>query len=108
MNQNSKLFQTLSIVFLISIGCTSTNDSDLEAKLEKILDNQKVILSRLDKLEKSQRDLALKVNTPAKPSQANNRPKVDPNKVYDIPIGNSMVLGNPAAKVTIMEWMDFQ
>ena len=108
MNQNSKLLQTLSIVFLFSIGCASTNDLDLEAKLEKILDNQRVMISRLDELEKSQKDLALKVNSPAKPSQANNRPKVDPNKVYEIPIGNSIVLGNPKADVTIMEWMDFQ
>ena len=107
MNQNSKLLQTLSIVFLFSIGCASTNDLDLEAKLEKILDNQRVMISRLDELEKSQKDLALKVNSPAKPSQANNRPKVDPNNVYDTPIGNSFVQGNNNAKVTIIEWADY-
>ena len=107
MNQNSKLLQTLSIVLLFSIGFAFTNDSDLETKLDKILDNQKVILSRLDKLEKSHRELALKVNSPAKPSQANNRPKVDPNKVYDISIGNSFVQGNNNAKVTIIEWSDY-
>ena len=36
------------------------------------------------------------------------QPKADPNKVYNIAIGNSVVKGNPNAKVTIIEWMDFQ
>ena len=35
-------------------------------------------------------------------------PKADPNKVYNIEIGDSFTIGPENAKVTIIEWMDFQ
>ena len=35
-------------------------------------------------------------------------PQVDPNKVYNIDIGDSFSAGPDNAKVTIIEWMDFQ
>ena len=36
------------------------------------------------------------------------RPQVDPNKVYDIPVGNSPFKGPADAKVVLVEWADYQ
>ena len=41
-----------------------------------------------------------------KPQQKRKNP--NPNFVHDIPIGGSVVMGNPNAKVTITEFTDFQ
>ena len=35
-------------------------------------------------------------------------PQADPNKVYNIPIGDSFSKGPKDAAVTIIEWSDFQ
>ena len=60
------------------------------------------MLKKLDSLEKNM--ASNKPNT----NKKNERPKADPNKVYDIAEAGSVVLGNPNAKVTIVEWTDFQ
>ena len=96
-------FKVVTVIFMVGVIFA---ESDLNEKLDKLLDNQKVILSRLQKLEKTQIDLVKKVNTP--PKQGKNKPQVDYNKEYKVPVGDSIVLGNPTAKVTITEWMDFQ
>ena len=73
----------------------------VEEELKKI--NQKLdgISKRLGALEK-------KVAAgPAAPKN-NNKKKADPNAVYNVPVGDSVVLGNPNAKVTIIKWTDFQ
>ena len=36
------------------------------------------------------------------------RPQVDPNKVYDIPVGNSPFKGPANAPVVLVEWADYQ
>ena len=39
----------------------------------------------------------------------NKRPVSDPNRVYDIPVGDSaVILGKEDAPITIIEWTDFQ
>jgi len=48
-----------------------------------------------------------KINTNAAP-QPQQPPSEDMNKVYDIPIGVSSILGNKNASVTITEFSDFQ
>ena len=70
---------------------------------EKIDKNQVVILKEIADLKKGQ--------VPAKNDKSNKKqqpPKSDPNKVYDIAIGNSIVLGKKDAPITIIEWTDFQ
>ena len=72
----------------------------VEEELKKI--NQKLdgISKRLGALEK-------KVAAgPAAPK--NNKKQADPNAVYNVPVGDSVVLGNPNAKITIIKWTDFQ
>jgi protein-disulfide isomerase len=67
-------------------------------------------LQKIESIEKGQ--LALKKNLASNINKVNkkkdNKPKADPNKVYNVAVGNSVVKGNPNAKVTITEWMDFQ
>tara|TARA_Y100001970_G_C13957638_1_gene711546 strand:- start:419 stop:709 length:291 start_codon:yes stop_codon:yes gene_type:complete len=73
----------------------------VEEELKKINDKLDNINTRLQSLEKKV------VSAPAKKNQ-NNKKQADPNAVYNIPIANSVVLGNPNAKITITEWTDFQ
>ena len=104
-----KLVQFLaagSAVLLIS--CDTGNDAALEKKLNEIGDNQKVLLKKIENMDKSIQNLSLA----SKNKPANNKkqqpPQADPNKVYNIPIGDSYSEGPDDAAVTIIEWSDFQ
>ena len=57
-------------------------------------------------LEKTVSNLALASKN--QPNKKNEPPKADPNKVYNIPIGDSFAKGPKDAAVTIIEWTDFQ
>ncbi len=70
------------------------------AEFEEMVANQKQILAKLDALDK-----AVKTRPAAAPP---GRPQVDPNKVYKLPVGNSPVKGPKLAKVSIVEFSDFQ
>ena len=95
---------TGSAVLLIS--CNTANDA-LEQKLNDIGDTQKVLLKKIDNMDKSIKNLALaNKNKPA--DKKNQPPQADPNKVYNIPIGDSFSKGPKDAAVTIIEWSDFQ
>jgi protein-disulfide isomerase len=76
-------------------GCAQKSD------IEAVQTTQKEILAKLEKIEK---DIAAR---PAAPAAA-QRPQVDPNKVYEIPVGNSAVRGPKNAPVTITMFSDFQ
>ena len=104
-----KLVQCLIIsgaVFLSS--CDTANDSVLEKKLNDIVDTQEVLLKKIEKMDNSIKNLALaNKNKPAN-NKKQQPPQADPNKVYNIPIGDSFVEGPANATVTIIEWSDFQ
>lgn len=70
------------------------------ADVEEIKKGQKEILAKLESLEKSVAQV--------RAAPAAGRPQVDPNKVYTIPIGDSPVEGPSDAKVTIVEFSDYQ
>ena len=76
-------------------GCAQKSD------IEAVQTTQKEILAKLEKIEK---DIAAR---PAAPAAA-QRPQVDPNKVYEIPVANSAVRGPKNAPVTITMFSDFQ
>ena len=104
-----KLFQLLmvgSAVLLIS--CNTVNDTALEQKLNEIGDNQKVLLKKIETMDKSIRNLALANNNKPADKKKQQPPQADPNKVYNIPIGDSFSKGPSDAAVTIIEWSDFQ
>ncbi len=76
----------------------------------EVKDGQQVILKKIASLEKSIANIA--VASKNKPAANNNKkqqpPQADPNKVYNVEIGDSFTIGPKNAKVTIIEWMDFQ
>ena len=67
--------------------------------VEELKKGQKDILAKLDGLDKQVKAAAPAAARPQMP---------DPNKVYSIPIADSAVRGPKAAKVTIVEFSDFQ
>ena len=91
------------------ISCNTTNNSGLEQTINEVKDGQQVILKKIESLEKSVANLALaSKNKPAADNKKQQPPKADPNKVYNVEIGDSFTIGPKNAKVTIIEWMDFQ
>jgi protein-disulfide isomerase len=66
----------------------------------------------LKQLQESQRKLEAKfVELEKKVAQAPaapGRPQIDPNKVFDVPVGNSPVKGPADAPVILAEFSDFQ
>ena len=91
------------------ISCNTTNNSGLEQTINEVKDGQQVILKKIASLEKSIANLAVaSKNKPAADNKKQQPPKADPNKVYNVEIGDSFTIGPKNAKVTIVEWMDFQ
>jgi len=101
-----KLFLTASAVFLVS--CNTADNAGLETSLNDIKDDQKLILKKLETLDKAVANVALASKNQPTKNQKQQPPKTDPNKVYNIEIGDSFTLGPENAKVTLIEWMDFQ
>ena len=91
------------------ISCNTTNNSGLEQTINEVKDGQQVILKKIAALEKSIANLAVaSKNKPVADKKRQEPPKADPNKVYNVEIGDSFTFGPKDAKVTIVEWMDFQ
>ena len=89
------------------ISCNTANNSGLEQTINEVKDGQQVILKKIATLEKSINNLALaSKNKPA--DNKKQPPAADPNKVYNISIGDSFTKGPADAAVTIIEWSDFQ
>ena len=105
-----KLMQLLSVTFsILLISCNTADNTALEAKLDTISDDQKVILKKMSSLEKTVKNLELaSKNQPANNKNKQQPPQADPNKVYNIPVGDSFTKGPDAAAVTLIEWTDFQ
>ena len=104
-----KLVQFLaagSAVLLIS--CDTGNDAALEKKLNEIGDNQKVLLKKIENMDKSIQNLALASKNKPADNKKQQPPQADPNKVYNIEVGDSFTKGPDNAAVTIIEWSDFQ
>ena len=100
-----RLFLTSVAGLLIS--CNTTNNSGMEQAINEIKDNQNVILKKIESLDKSIANLAL--DSKSKPADKKQQPpQADPNKVYNVEIGDSFTIGPKNAKVTLIEWMDFQ
>ena len=89
---------------LLSLFLFSCNDNtEINTALKKLSEQQGLIIKNLAALDKKVGDISK-----ASPQKKNDKPKSDPNKVYDIAEAGSVVLGNPNASVTIVKWTDFQ
>jgi len=91
------------------ISCNTANNSGLEQTINEVKDGQQVLLKKIESLEKSIANLAVaSKNKPAANNKKQEPPKSDPNKVYNVEIGDSFSMGPKDAKVTIIKWTDFQ
>ena len=91
------------------ISCSIENNENSDQIINELKDGQQVILKKISSLEKSVANLAVAgKNKPAADNKKQQPPQADPNKVYNIEIGDSFTIGPKDAKVTIIEWMDFQ
>lgn len=90
--------RVVALALVVLVGGCGGNPADIE-ELKK---GQKEILEKLAALDKSVQ--AVKTAAPAAPA----RPQIDPNKVYNIPLANSPAKGPDAAKVTVVEFSDYQ
>ena len=105
-----KLVQSLMIVIPILItSCTNIeSDSNVDKQLDEISDTQSLILKKIAGLEKSISNLALANKNKPADNKKQQPPQADPNRVYNIPVGDSVTKGSATAAVTIIEWSDFQ
>ena len=83
-------------------ACTVETDLGPDG-LKDLREGQKAILERIEKIEKTQKEMLASLQ-----KRSPQRPTVDYNKVYDIKIGQSPVRGAKDAKVTLIEFSDFQ
>ena len=86
----------LSVATLAACGGSASDIQELKK-------GQKDILAKLEGMDKTVQQLKT-----AQPAAAPQRPQMDANKVYAIPIGSTPVRGPKTAKVTIAEFSDFQ
>jgi len=89
----------VSLALVVALASCGGNPADIE-ELKK---GQKEILDKLAALDKNIQQIKA-----APPAATPQRPQVDPNKVYNIPLANSPAKGPDAAKVTIVEFSDYQ
>jgi len=80
-----------------------TVETDVGDELEELMEGQKAILERIEKIEKAQKEFLAAWN-----QRFPKRPSIDYNKVHDIKLGSSPVRGAKDAKVTLVEFSDFQ
>ena len=111
-----RIFVGLSIVALAVIvvnlkGITQQKNPSIQNQLSEIMQAQTRIEQKLAILESKQANAfgGLRAGPAFPPPTAARQPMAeDLNKVHNIPVGNSPVQGNPNAKVTIVEFSDFQ
>ena len=110
----------ITTVVLISSCLLMFSCNDLKKisnQLETVKGNQDILIAKQKEFDKKIAVLQSSVkninvassNKPAdnkKPQQKRKTP--NPDFVHNLPIGGSVVMGNPNAKVTITEFTDFQ
>ncbi len=79
--------------------------SRMKSKVDEIQAQQKDVLTKLDDLAKGQKEILAKAGTAAARPAAD---APDPNRRYDVSVGNSYTRGPADAVVTVVEWSDFQ
>ena len=103
-----KVISFLTVSLLLVLSCNDSGNANID--LTDIRDSQKKILKKLEVIEKNQLGIKTSIAANNKPAPNNKKqqPQADPNKVYDIAIGDSYIMGKEDAPITIIEWTDFQ
>jgi len=91
-------------LLVVAAGCGGS-----PADMEELKKGQKDALAKLEAMDAklAALDTAVKTIKTAAPA-APARPQIDPNKVYDIPVGNSAMKGAENGTVTIIKFSDYQ
>ena len=85
------------------ISCSIENNENSDQAINELKDGQQVILKKIASLEKSIANLAVASKSqPAPNNKKQQPPQADPNKVYNVEIGDSFTIGPNNAKVTII------
>jgi protein-disulfide isomerase len=93
----------LVLIPFLFAGCTDKKQMErIEQNQKDIMTGQKDILTRLGTIETAIKKI------PSTAAVAPKRPTVDYNKIYNLPIGKSHIRGPKNAKVTVVEFSDFQ
>jgi protein-disulfide isomerase len=103
----SGLGAAVLVTVTVGLGCQGSGSfAKLQETLAEVKDNQQTILARLDQLEEK---IGTAPQRPARPDQQAPRPgQPDPAKTYKVPLGDAHTKGAADAKVTIVEWSDYQ
>jgi protein-disulfide isomerase len=89
--------KVVAVSLLALLAACGSNSEDMK----KLEESQREILAKLTDLEK-------KVEQISGRRAAVQRSQIDPNKVYDIPVGDSPFKGPAKAPVVLTEFGDFQ
>jgi protein-disulfide isomerase len=87
----------VGVCLLALLAACGSNSEDMK----KLEDSQREILAKLSTLEK-------KIEENPGRRAVGQRSQIDPNKVYDIPVGDSPFKGPANAPVVLTEFADFQ
>ena len=102
-------FSIILCIALFSYSCDDLNKlteelKDLKNNQALMMKKQSEMIGKLTLLEKK----VGKSTSPQDNKKNNKRKGPNPNFSHNIEIGNSVVLGNPNAKVTVTKFTDFQ
>lgn len=99
----------------MSVGCQGSGAfATLQENLRNLNDQQTQILAKLEALDKKVDAIEIPAPAPAGAAAKNAKPKgpqpgrPDPSKTYKVAVGDAHSKGPKDAKITIVEWSDFQ
>lgn len=99
----------------MSVGCQGSGAfASLQENLRNLNDQQTQIIAKLDALDKKIDAIEIPAPAPGGAAAKDRKPqgpqpgRPDPSKTYKVAVGDANSKGPKDAKITIVEWSDFQ